>query len=128
MKPKTTATGRDKIWRSVYELAQQVYDIVDAIIVAHPEEAWATASKMRNAANDSLYYASQAAGVTKPVLGLHDWYAARKNLFALKSMYTFAGRRRMIVLDPDIVVTIDDLLREIDAVTDALEAEQLTSH
>lgn len=105
----------DSLWRDVYVLAETVYGLLDDLIEEHPEEQWATASKLRHAANDSLFYVSQSVGSATIEDALYEWNSARKNLFALQSMYTLAGKQKYIELDPNVIVTIDNILESIDS-------------
>jgi hypothetical protein len=102
------------LWRETYAIAGYMYDKIYELIANFPDEQWTTASKLRNSANDSLFYISQAIGSAAPEVSKYDWSNARKNLFSLQSMYTFAGRQKFLELEPEIVVRIDALLGEID--------------
>ncbi len=104
----------DELWQDIYKLVEHVYSKISDLIADYPDEQWATASKLRNSANDSLFYASQAIGNASPEAGLHDWSITRKNLFSLQSMYTFAAKQKFFELEPEIIVKIDGLLEEID--------------
>ncbi len=46
--------------------------------------------------------------------GEYDWNYARKYLFSLQSMYIFATKQKFLELEPEIIVKIDKLLREIE--------------
>lgn len=104
----------DSFWKDVYALAIRFYAIGDEVIKIAPSEEWRTVSKLRNAASDSLFYASQAVGNSAPEAASYDLNFTRKNLFALQSMYTFATKQAYIELDPELVVKIDKIISEID--------------
>lgn len=104
----------DKLWKEVFALAQAVYGKINELVADFPDEQWASASKLRNAANDSLFYVSQAVGNATPETSLYDWNNARKNLFSLQAMYTFAAKQKFFELEPEVIVAIDGLLAEID--------------
>ena len=105
----------DTLWQNVNTLVQHIYSLLDDIVVNFSNEEWSTVSKLRNAANDSLFYTAQAVGSVAPEITTYDYNNARKNLFTLQTMYTFAGKQRFTKLDPDVVVNIDEMLAEIDA-------------
>lgn len=104
----------DELWQDVYKLAQNIYGKIDSLIVDFPNEEWATASKLRSSTIDSLFYVSQAVGNVSPETSKYDLNDARKNLFALQSIYTFASRQKFLELEPELVVLIDKVLAEID--------------
>ena len=103
------------LWKEVFKLSEYFYSILDEITDNNPEEQWTTVSKLRSAANDCLFYTAQA--IANPTIDAaeYDWSGARKNLFALQSLYLFAGKQKFLKLDPEIVVTIDNLIAEIDS-------------
>jgi hypothetical protein len=92
-----------------------VYGLLDKLIEDFPDEKWATASKLRNAANDSLYYVSQAVGNALPETSAYDWNNVRKHLFSLQTMYIFAGKQQFFTIDPAIIVRLDKLIQQADA-------------
>ena len=104
----------DELWQDVYNLVQKIYSKIDDLIASFPNEEWTTASKLRNSANDGLFYISQAVGSIAPETSKYDLNNARKNLFALQSMYTFATKQKFIELEPELIVGIDKILTEID--------------
>lgn len=104
----------DKLWQDVYRLVEHMYDIVYSLIDEHPDEQWTTASRLRSAANDSLFYVSQAVGSAKIDAAQYDWNSARKSLFSLQSMYTFAAKQTFFKLEPELVIEIDAMLDLID--------------
>jgi hypothetical protein len=114
MKDVPSKIRNDKLWKDVYILVENIYSKIGDLISDFPDEQWATASKLRNSANDSLFYTSQAVGSASPETSLYDWNNARKNLFSLQSMYTFAAKQKFFELEPEIIVKIDDLLEMID--------------
>lgn len=105
----------DSLWQNTYQVTSHIYGMIDSIVTNFPDEEWNTASKLRNAANDSMMYTSIAVGNALPEVSSHDWNYARKYLFTLQSMYTFAGKQKFLELDPELIVKIDDILAEIDA-------------
>jgi len=114
MKNNPTKIREDALWQDVYKLVRHIYDKIDELIANFPMEEWVTASKLRNSAIDSLFYTSQAVGSVSPETRLYDWSNARKNLFSLQSMYTFATRQKFLEMEPEIIVKIDTMLEEID--------------
>ena len=114
MKDVPSKIRNDKLWKDVYTLVENIYSKIGDLISDFPDEQWATASKLRNSANDSLFYASQAIGSVSSETNLHDWNNARKNLFSLQSMYIFAAKQKFFELEPEVIIQIDSLLEEID--------------
>lgn len=50
------------LYKETLAIAEVTYGLLEKLVEDFPEEKWASASKLRNAANDSLYYMSQAVG------------------------------------------------------------------
>ncbi len=101
------------IWKDTYEIVEHIYSKIDDLITNFPDEQWNIASKLRNAASDSLFCVSQAVG-NAPEMSEYDWNNARKNIFSLQSMYIFATKQKFIELEPEIIVKLDKLLKEIE--------------
>ncbi len=112
----------DALWRRVYKLVVRIYENIETINTDYPAEQWATASKLRSSANDSLYYVSQVIGSSAPEMNTYDLNNARKNLFAMQTMYTFATKQKFISIDPEIIVEIDKILVDIDKKIDECKA------
>ena len=104
----------DVFWQSVYKLVERIYNKIDDLIADFPAEEWLTANKLRCSANDSLFYISQVVGSVAPETSKYDLNNARKYLFTLQSMYTFASKQKFLELEPEIIVEIDNILHEID--------------
>jgi hypothetical protein len=104
-------------------IAKSMYEVADAIETNSIDEKWRTASKIKNAANDSYFYAAQVVGAGENNALEFDCINARKHLATLKSMYVFATKQDMIELDPDLIVKIERLIAEIDTAREAGEAE-----
>jgi hypothetical protein len=103
------------IWKETYAIVEDIYSRIDKLIEEHPDEKWATASKLRNAASDSLYYVSQSVGNAVLETSGYDWNNARKHLFSLQTMYIFAAKQQLLAMDPELIVKIDNLFKQIDA-------------
>jgi site-specific recombinase XerD len=101
------------LWKAANVLAEYMYSKLDDF-EQFPDEKWNTERKIRNAANDVIFFIAQAAGNALPDAAEYDWNNARKNLFALRTMYTFAHKQKFVTVDPDIIVKIDGLLANID--------------
>ena len=123
MKTTSKKIRDDALWQSVYKVVERIYGQIDDLITNFPTEEWATASKLRNSANDSLFYTSQAIGSVAPETRKYDLNNARKNLFTLQSMYTFAARQNFLELESEVVVEIDTILIEIDKRIDNSDKE-----
>lgn len=104
----------DELWQSIYAIVQNIYSTIDSLIENFPNEEWATASKLRLSANDSLFYVSIAVGNVASEANKYDLNNARKHLFALQAMYLFAAKQKFITPDPSVVVAIDEAVNAID--------------
>ena len=109
---------QDQLWQRVYKLVEHIYQKVDELVADFPHEEWATASKLRNSANDTLFYVSQTVGSSAPETSKYDINNARKHLFAMQSMYTFAAKQKFIDLEPELIVEMDNILAELDTRTE----------
>lgn len=110
------------LWKEANAIAEYMYGRLEEFEQT-PDEKWNTERKIRNAANDTLFFIAQAVGNFMPDAAEYDWNNARKNLFALRTMYTFAHKQKFIVLNPEIVVKIDKLLADIDTEITAAKDE-----
>lgn len=115
MKEVPNKLRTNPLWKDAYALVEYIYGKIDEIVDNFPDEKWTTISKLRNSANDSLFYIAQSIGNAATDGAEYDWSNARKSLFALQTMYIFAGKQKFLKLDPDIVIRIDRLLEKIDA-------------
>lgn len=123
MKDVPSKLRLNPLWQDVYELVVHIYGKIDEIMDNFPDEKWTTASKLRNSANDSLFYIAQSIGNTSIEAAEYDWSNSRKSIFALQTMYIFAGKQKFLELDPDIVVRIDKILEKIDSSIEASKKE-----
>ena len=110
------------LWKEANAIAEYMYGRLEEFEQT-PDEKWNTERKIRNAANDVVFFIAQAVGNFLPDAAEYDWNNARKNLFALRTMYTFAHKQKFISLDPEIVVKIDQLLADIDTEITAAKKE-----
>jgi len=104
-------------------IAKSMYGIADAIELNAIDEKWRTANKIKNAANDSYFYVAQVVGAGKNNALEFDCITARKHLNTLKSMYIFATKQDLTELDPELVVNIQNLVKEIDSAKEAAKTE-----
>lgn len=104
----------DSLWQDVYKLVQKIYSQIDTLVVDFPDEQWTTASKLRNSANDGFFNVSQVVGSASSEMDKYDLNAARKNIFSLQAMYMLAAKNKFLVLQPELVVSMDAILAEID--------------
>ena len=104
----------NRLWKEANAIAEYMYGRLEEFEQT-PDEKWNTERKIRNATNDVIFFIAQAVGNFVPDAAEYDWNNARKNLFALRTMYTFAHKQKFIALNPEIVVKIDELLANIDA-------------
>jgi hypothetical protein len=108
------------IWKDMFALAEHIYDRLDKESEGFPDtEEWNTRSKIRNSVNDAMFYVSMALGSRAPGGNEYEWNNAKKHMSGLLSMYLFAGRRRFLRLDPEVVVKIEGLIETIQTNIDA---------
>lgn len=105
------------------DIAQAMYRIADSIETEQLDEKWRTASKLKNAANDSYFYVAQVTGGGKNQALEFDCISARKHLNTLRAMYAFASKEQMVEIDPELVLKIDKLVAQIDAEQEAGQKE-----
>jgi hypothetical protein len=101
------------IWKEACDLAEFMYGKLSDF---PEEEKWYTATKLRSATIDFMYFASLAVGNTNPVGREFDWINVRKNAAALLTVYRFAGRQKFIELEPEIMVRITKMLTKVDTI------------
>jgi len=117
---KIPASLRDNhIWKDTYEIAQYVYVKLEELADNYPDEKWSTVIKLRSSAVDSIFYVSQAVGSMESDATIYDWNNARKNLFALQTIYLFVTKQKMLDIEPDLIVKIDKLISRIGTVAAA---------
>lgn len=100
-------------WKEALNVAEYMYEKLPDFPI---EEEWNTTRKIRNAANDLIFAVSQAiGGQVSHSAGEYDWGQVRRHLFSLKTMYRFACRQKFIELEPEIMVSLDNLIRHTDS-------------
>lgn len=98
--------------KAIEKTANELADYIYGKFHEFPEEEkWVTVNKLRNAANELMFYVAQAAGNIAPTGAEYEWSNAHKNANALRTSYLFATKQEYIDLDPEIIVKIDDLMR-----------------
>lgn len=112
---------KNELWREACDIAEYMYGILHEF---PEEEKWDSERKLRTSANDVMYYTAQAIANGTPTGGEYDWANARKSLSTLLTMYRFAGRQKMIKLDPEMMVRLEKLFAKLDNETD--KATKLT--
>ena len=99
------------IWQEACSLAEYMYS---KLIEFSEEEKWDSQRKLRSSANDVMFFVSQAIGNAVPGGREYEWGLSRKHAAALKTMYRFACRQKFIDLEPEIMVRLDKLIKQID--------------
>jgi hypothetical protein len=123
--PKLRNLEDDQIWLESCDLAEYVYNKLPNLPA---EERWSTASKLRNSANDLIYWVALAVSNSAPSATEYEWASARKHASALKTMYRFACRQKFIELDPEIMVRFKKLLKQIDQeITEAYKQTEVAT-
>jgi hypothetical protein len=109
--------------KEVATIADSMYAVANKIEADDLDEKWRTASKIKNAANDSYFYVAQVIGAGKKNALEFDCINAHKHLNTLKSMYVFADQQDMVGIDPELIVKIERLVTEIDSAKEEGNAE-----
>lgn len=100
----------NQIWTQANYITEHMYDLLHEF---SEEEKWYTALKLKGTAMDMLHAVALAVANTALSGREYEWSSAHKQLFALKTMYRFAGRQKFITIDPEVMVKIDTLLKQI---------------
>jgi hypothetical protein len=110
--PQTNLEASDtkKMEKTANELADYIYGKFHEF---PEEEKWVTANKLRNSANDLMFFVAQAAANISPAGAEYEWSNAHKNANSLRAMYIFATKQKFIEMEPEIVVRIDELMKRI---------------
>ncbi len=112
MSKKIDTLENNTLWQQANEIAEYMYSIVDKLPA---EENWNTKSKLRIASGDLIFDLAQAlGGAANPAAAKYAWVSARKQLFALKTMYRFSYKQHYVDMDPDVMVKIEKLVDETD--------------
>lgn len=111
--PTFTKLEENELWKEVCDLAEHIYSKLDEFT---EEEKWHTETKLRSSANNLMFDVSQAAAnINLPGTGAEfDWRNARRQAYTLKTMYRFAGRQKFIELEPEVMVRLDKIIKQID--------------
>jgi site-specific recombinase XerD len=102
------------IWKEAYSLAEFFYKVIEEDFSNFPEEKYNNERKLRTAANDLIYYVSQAVASVMYDVNEFDWNYARKSLFTMQTLYSFSAKQNYTKLDPSIMIRIDKLIAKID--------------
>lgn len=110
----------------VYDLAVFMHAEVERLDRDHPDEKWGITSKLKTASSDSVFYVSFAiANQNTDGNSQYDWASAKRNLFAMQSIYTLAGKQKLLKVNPTIFISIDEALSKINhALTICTEEKQ----
>ncbi|HUS26403.1 MAG TPA: hypothetical protein VMY99_03585 [Nevskiaceae bacterium] len=103
------------LYEEVFGVAEYMYSKLPEIPL---EEKWDTTAKLRRLANDLLFSTSQAVGNTSPTGSEYDWGAAHKHAFSLRAMYRLGGRQKFINLEPEMMLKLDRLIKQLDSRVD----------
>jgi hypothetical protein len=114
MASKQKSLSDNKILKEATDIVEYMYENVLLQFSDFADEKWNTERKIRNSANDILFYVAQAVGNNAQDTTEYDWSYARKNLLGLRTMYVFAGKQNFLVVEPSIVVRIDKLIESVD--------------
>lgn len=109
--PQALDLENDPIWRESCDIAEHIYSQLSFL---PEEERFTTERNLRFTANYLMFMTSQAIGNGKPSGGDQEWGGVRQQAASLYTMYRFAGKQKFIELDPNIMMRIKKLIKEID--------------
>jgi hypothetical protein len=109
---KSTKIEDDPLWREAYDISEYLYR---ELAKFPDEEKWYARDKLHSAITNFTFGISLAIGNIDPLGGEFEWSNTRKYSEALRATYVFAGRQKMIELDPGMVVRLDKMRAQIDA-------------
>ncbi|RYF29136.1 MAG: hypothetical protein EOO17_02605 [Chloroflexi bacterium] len=127
--PRSETTLRnDPIWKDANAVAEHIFEHTLKTLDDTDDETWNFASQLRSGAVDMIFEIGRAVGSDTQSPAEFEWNSARKNLAGLQAVYLFAGKRRLLVIDPSFVVQVDKLLKDLSAkITDSKTTQkQLT--
>lgn len=100
------------LWKAALEITNAAYPKIDQ----YPEEEkWQTVPRLRQHASSLPDEIAMAEGSVDPRDVQHYLGHARKELFALKSIYKVSHDNHLAEVDPDQMVKIDALASKINA-------------
>jgi hypothetical protein len=109
-----------KLWKDMYSLATFIFSDLDGL---PKDEDFQLKFALKNSAHGISNYTASAVGSISPSEQLQHFSMARSALFSMKSAMKSAHSQYNHKIDPDIMLKIDRLVRDIDAeVTAASEA------
>ncbi|MGC1176977.1 MAG: hypothetical protein WA843_02805 [Candidatus Saccharimonadales bacterium] len=100
------------IWKETSEIVEYMYGQLGEF---PDDEKWNTKIKLQNTSNELLFTMAQALGDSAPANKEYIWSQVRKSATALKAMYRFACRQKFLSIEPEMMVRLDKLLKQIDA-------------
>lgn len=103
---------QDALWREASDIAEYIYGKLHEL---PDEEQWQTGARLRSEANGLMYFTACAVGSTAAASQESDWGYVRRAATALRVVYRFACRQKFFILDPEIMVRLDALLKQADA-------------
>ncbi|HEY4963857.1 MAG TPA: hypothetical protein VIH90_04140 [Candidatus Saccharimonadales bacterium] len=124
MADKSSDLTKNKLWTSAFSIAEDVYNKIDNEFGDLQDEKFNTNRRLRTAANDVLFYISQAISSSMPETAEFDWNFAKKNLFSIKTLHIFGVKRGFLKADPYLIKRIDQLTNSVDKNIESSTAER----
>lgn len=117
-----------KLWNEASTCVEHIHGLLIDLVEHYPDEKWTTAAKLRTAATDGMFFISKAIAGMTPEYNRYDWDQARRHFFAMQSLYLVAGKRKMLELDPEMVIKLDRLLKVITEACEKAKADAELQH
>lgn len=100
-----------KLWSESQKVATYIYELVDQL----PEEEKINLQyRLRARAFDVTSDIAEATGSINPKDTEYSMGLARRGVFAIKNAYKFLGTQKIIEVDPDFMLQLNNMLNEID--------------
>lgn len=106
----------NSIWKTTLDVINTIYESTNSFDVDLSNEKLTFVNKYKYAAEDALHYVAIAVGggAGTNLYNDYDWIYARRYIFNLQSQYLFACKQDYAVLDEEIIIVIDGIIKDID--------------
>jgi four helix bundle protein len=108
---KSLSLTDDPIWTTAAEVAQYAYSLLDQL---PDEEKWGISSTLRRQAFTLTTNVAEAIGSNDPRDRMHYFGLAQKEAFGLKNTLTMAKRMDYFAVEPEKMVSLDEIVASID--------------
>jgi hypothetical protein len=100
------------LWKQATKLSELFYGLLDEF---PEEERYIAASKLRSLAFNLTVDIAESLGSITPNNRSYYMGLARRDVYGLKATYRLSGRQKLISLDPQVMVELDNVLGQVNA-------------